>query len=92
MNSKNKGRDVEGRTLDISEIRLVSDLRIMHSKVSELANAVENLKRRHDYTDIVFYADQEVLGDDIDRVDEIYLWYVKVKEEAERQAALRRKA
>ena len=53
MNSKNKGLDVENRSLDIHEIRLVSDLRIMHAKVDELFHVVENLKRRHDHSDIV---------------------------------------
>jgi hypothetical protein len=90
MNSKNKGRDVENRALDIDEIRLVSDLRIMHSKVDELFHVVENLKRRHDFTDIVSYADQDVLTDDIDRVDKIYLWYVRLKEEAQRQTRKRK--
>jgi heme oxygenase len=90
MNSKNKGRSVEDRSLDVHEIRLVADLRIMHSKVDELFQVVENLKRRHDYSDIVSYADQQVLAEDIERVDQIYLWYVNLKEEASRQA--RRKA
>ena len=90
MNSKNKGRDVEDRALDIHEIRLVSDLRIMHSKVDELFHVVENLKRRHDFGDIVSYADQTVLTEDINRVDEIYLWYVRLKEEATRQSKKRK--
>jgi hypothetical protein len=92
MNSKNKGRAVENRALDVHEIRLVADLRIMHSKVDELFQVVENLKRRHDYTDIVSYADQHLLAEDIERVDAIYLWYVSLKEEAARQANPRRKA
>jgi heme oxygenase len=92
MNSRNRGRSVENRSLDVHEIRLVADLRIMHSKVDELFQVVENLKRRHDYTDIVSYADQQVLAEDIERVDAIYLWYVHLKEEAGRQASNRRKA
>lgn len=38
------------------------------------------------------YADQQVLAEDIERVDAIYLWFVSLKEEAARQANPRRKA
>lgn len=68
------------RGLTIDEIRLVSDLRVMHSKVDELFNIVESLKRRHDAREIQRYADRKVLNDDIDRVDEIYLWFLKLKD------------
>jgi hypothetical protein len=81
MVSPRSHKDVAGRALDVAEIRLVSDLRIMHSKVDELHNVVENLKRRHDEAAIVKYADYRVLADDIRKVDDIYLWFVKVKEE-----------
>jgi hypothetical protein len=63
-------------------MRLVSDLRIMHAKVADLSNLVSALKERHDESDVVKYADQPVLTKDIHMVDEIYLWFVKVKEEA----------
>lgn len=72
---------VAARWLDIEEIRLVSDLRVMHSKVDELYHIVTDLKRRHDESSIYKYADSRVLNEDIARVDEIYLWFVKVKEE-----------
>lgn len=73
---------------DIEEIRLIADLRIMHSKVDELAHIVANLKRRHSEEDIVKYADPPVLEEDIARVDDIYLWFIKVKEQ--RDGAARR--
>jgi len=73
-------QSVRGRWLDVDEIRLVSDLRIMHSKVDELYQIVTNLKRRHGETDIRKYADQPVLNEDITRVDEIYLWFVSLKD------------
>ena len=92
MNSKNKGRDVEDRALDVHEVRLVADLRIMHSKVDELHQIVMNLQRRHDSEDVINYADQRVLVDDIQRVDEIYLWFVGLKEEAQRRKNAKRKA
>jgi len=79
---KRTGQD---SALNIEEVRLVSDLRIMHSKVDELSHVVDNLKRRHSHQDIFQYADAAVLAEDIRRVDEIYLWFVKLKEEAERQ-------
>ena len=70
-----------GRTLDIDEVRLVSDLRIMHSKVDELFQIVSNLKHRHNEADVRLYADEPVLEEDISRVDQIYLWFVSLKEE-----------
>jgi len=79
--SPHSKKDLAGRWLDIEETRLVSDLRIMHSKVTELHTIVENLKHRHHEAEIVKYADYEALGEDIRKVDEIYLWFVKVKEQ-----------
>lgn len=80
-----KQKDVYNRALDIEEIRLVADLRVMHAKVDELYQIVTNLKRRHDQSDINTYADQPVLSENIQRVDEIYLWFVSLKEEAEKR-------
>ncbi len=77
---------VRGRWLDVDEVRLVSDLRIMHSRVDELYQIVSNLKRRHSGSDIHKYADQSVLSEDIAHVDEIYLWFVSLKEESTEKA------
>lgn len=74
----------DGRPLDIDEIRLVSDLRIMHAKVDELFQIVSNLKRRHEGA-VRQYADEPVLEEDISRVDQIYLWFVSLKEEGLRR-------
>jgi hypothetical protein len=74
------------RYLKIDEIRLVSDLRIMHSKVNELFQVVQTLKRRHPEMAIRQYADHVALEEDIKRVDEIYLWFVGMKEERLRLA------
>jgi hypothetical protein len=82
MNPKRNPQTAEERALSIDEVRLVSDLRIMHSKVDELHQIVAALKHRHDETAIVKYADQPVLTEDIHRVDEIYLWFVQLKEES----------
>jgi hypothetical protein len=82
MNPKRKSQE---RSLEVEEIRLICDLRIMHSKLDELYNVVTNLKRRHQEAQIVEYSDQRALAENIARVDEIYLWFVKLKEEAERQ-------
>ena len=89
MNRKKSGHsdlEVKGRWLSVDEVRLVSDLRIMHSKVDELYQIVCNLKRRHTESDIHKYADQPVLNEDIERVDEIYLWFVSLKEEVNKKA------
>lgn len=72
------------RGLNIEEVRLVSDLRVMHSKVDELYYIVSSLKRRHEEGVIHKYADPPVLAEDITRVDQIYIWFVALKEERER--------
>ena len=81
MNPKRSDRNVQDRWLTIDEVRIVSDLRIMHAKVDELYNLVTALKLRHAEADVIKYADQPVLTEDIHKVDEIYLWFVKLKEE-----------
>jgi hypothetical protein len=78
--------DVSERWLDVNEVRLIADLRIMHSKVDELYQVVTNLKRRHDDDAIHKYADQPVLSEDIDRVDELYMWFLRLKEQKRRNA------
>jgi hypothetical protein len=72
------------RSLDLEEVRLISDLRIMHSKVDELYQIVANLRKRHSETDIITYADEKVLGENIRKIDEIYIWFVNIKEERDR--------
>ena len=74
----------QNRPLTIDEVRIVSDLRIMHAKVDELYHLVQDLLHRHTETDIHAYADKPLLAQDIERVDEIYLWFVKLKELRER--------
>ena len=82
MEAKRILQPVADRWLTIEEVRIVSDLRIMHAKVSEFYHLVKALKQRHDERDVVKYADQPILTDDIQMVDDIYLWFVKLKEEA----------
>ncbi len=82
-------KDVRNRALDIDEVRLVSDLRIMHSKVDELYQVVKSLREHHDEPSLVTYADPPVLNEDIRKVDEIYMWFVSVKEEIDRRARKR---
>ncbi len=79
--SDHSDQPLEGRWLDVDEVRLISDLRVMHAKVDELYQIISNLKRRHSGADIHKYADQPVLNENIARVDEIYLWFVGLKEE-----------
>src|SRR5262245_41849653 len=76
-------KPVHQRALEIAEVRLVADLRIMHAKVDELYHVVANLKRRHRMALIEKYADRPILNSNIDRVDEIYLWFVALKETLE---------
>jgi hypothetical protein len=81
-------KPVDGHALDIGEVRLVSDLRIMHAKVHELFEIVTVIKGGHPENAIRRYADHTMLEKDIQRVDEIYLWFISLKEEGLR---LRRK-
>jgi len=82
MNPKDSSHNIAEGSLSMEEIRIVSDLRIMHGKVDELHRMVTTLKERHDEAAIIKYADQPVLTSDIQKVDEIYLWFVKLKEES----------
>ncbi len=68
----------------MEEIRTVADLRIMHAKVDELYQLSQTLRQRHDESAIISYADKSVLAEDIRKVDELYLWFVKLKEASER--------
>lgn len=76
-----KKPSADERFLRIEEIRVIADLRIMHSKINELFQVVSVLKRRHPEMAIREYADQRMLDEDIKRVDEIYLWFIGLKEE-----------
>lgn len=75
----------DDRPLSVDEVRIVSDLRIMHSKVDELFHLVGQIRQRYDERDVNTYADKPLLSQDIDRVDEIYLWFVKLREERDRR-------
>jgi len=87
---KHNDNPIEGRWLEVDEVRLIGDLRVMHSKVDELYHIVANLKRRHSQAKIYKYADQPVLAEDIERVDEIYLWFIQLKNERERRPVLKK--
>lgn len=78
--SAHTDQPTSGRWLDVDEVRLVSDLRIMHAKVDELYHIIANLKRRNSASEIQKYADHPVLNEDIARVDEIYQWFVSLKD------------
>ena len=79
----------DDRPLTIDEVRIVSDLRIMHNKVDDLFHLVEQLKLRYNETMVHKYSDERLLAQDIERVDEIYLWFVKLREERDRHSASR---
>lgn len=74
-------KPVKSHALDIHEVRLVSDLRIMHAKVHELFEIVSVIKGGHEENAIRRYADHVMLEKDIQRVDDIYLWFIGLKEE-----------
>lgn len=69
------------RALDTEEVRLVSDLPVMHAKVRELYGCVESLRKHHAQRQVLKYADAEVLLSDIRRADEIYQFFVTLAED-----------
>ncbi len=79
-------RSVKGRWLDVDEVRTVADLRVMHSKVDELYQICNSLQQRHDEGNIVKYADLSVLAENIHKVDELYLWFLRLREQADRRS------
>ncbi len=70
----------QGAALTAAEVRVVADLRIMHAKVDELYHIAGVLQQRHTEADIHAYADGPVLAEDIRKVDELYLWFVRLKQ------------
>jgi len=70
--------------LTVDQVRLIADLRIMHAKVDELYQISSVLQVRHDERAVVNHADKAVLAEDIRKVDELYIWFVELKDEAER--------
>jgi hypothetical protein len=82
----NMAKSESDRGLNLKEVRLIADLRIMHAKVFELFEIVSVIKRQHDESSIRKYADHMMLDQDIQRVDEMYLWFLKIKEEGLRLA------
>ncbi len=64
----------------VRETRIVADLRIMHSMVSQLYHHMCDLHERYTEADIIRYADQELLAVDIKRNDETYQFFVGLSE------------
>jgi len=65
-------------------IRVIADLRVMHSKVDELYQVVTMLRHRHGDSDVLHYADQDVLGEDIRKIMDIYVWFNRLREKREK--------
>ena len=72
------------RAFTLEQVRLIADLRIMHAKVDELYQISKVLQQRHDERAVVVHADKVVLAEDIRKVDELYIWFVELKDEADR--------
>ncbi len=78
--AKGKLRNKPGIT-SLDEMRLVADLRIMHAKVEELYQICQSIRKRHHEGSVTEYADAPLLAEDIRKVDELYLWFIRLKEE-----------
>lgn len=70
--------------LTVEAARVIGDLRIMHAKVDELHEVVNALRERHSHAEIFTYAERELLDQDIARADEIYLFFLALKEKLAR--------
>ena len=70
--------------ITVDQVRLVADLRIMHAKVDELYQISKVLQQRHDEGAVAQHADKAVLAEDIRKVDELYIWFVELKDETDR--------
>ena len=76
------GHDTTGLSpRQIHEARVVADLRIMHSMVSQLYSHVRDLHERYTEQDIIRYADQGLLTVDIRRNDETSQFFVSLSEQ-----------
>lgn len=76
-------RPLGGGSLDIDEIRLIAICASCTPKWMNCTISSPTLtKSRHNAVSIHEYADQPVLAEDIARVDEIYLWFLRLKERA----------
>lgn len=85
MKSMKGGRHSSpSQPMTVEEMRLVADLRIMHSKVDELYQISKVLQERYSENSIINYADAKVLAEDIRKADELYLWFIRLKDESER--------
>ncbi len=63
-------------------MRIVADLRVMHSKVDEFYRTVRALQVNHSEADVYTYADPPRFNDDIKKVMDIYVWFEKLKGDA----------
>ena len=81
MDAPQSLKNATDRSFEIREVRLISDLRIMHSKVDELYHVVSNLQHHHNEAAIHTYADPPLLAEDIQKVEKIYMWFIALKEE-----------
>jgi hypothetical protein len=71
---------VSGRWLEVEEIRLIADLRVMHAKVEELFFIVDSMRRRHSGDALALYFDEPVLMNDVRLIDDVYQWYLDLRE------------
>lgn len=67
--------------ISVAQVRLIADLRIMHSKTSELYSTINMIRRRHTEADVVSCGDQNALKDDIGKMEQCYGWFLKIKSE-----------
>ena len=69
--TENRPKRKAETALGVDQIRLISDLRILHSKVDELLTIMERIRKRQDTEAVSEFADRAALTDDINAVDKI---------------------
>ncbi len=60
-------------------VELQTDLRILHAKVGELFQIVQQVKKHFDLDQVLTTADSRQLAKNIDRMDEVYRWFAGLK-------------
>ena len=84
LRNKQEESGSELNSRQVHEARVIADLRIMHSMVSQLYHHIRDIHQWYTEEDIIRYADQHLLTLDIQRNDETYRFFVSLAEERRR--------
>ena len=60
-------------------VELQTDLRILHAKVGELFQIVQQVRKHFEVDQVLTTADTRQLAKNIDHMDEVYRWFADLK-------------